>query len=151
VNPTILAYRYRHRYAKAIIEYNKALFLRPDDLHVHVARARVFTALGDVSAAIHHFTVALQISMQQQHPDTPRLVTRIAHLHDIRGRMWFDAGLLDGAIPAFERAIKLNAHQEQHTLHLALALHSSGQTVRMAEHQQGGGGCEGMQACFSRA
>jgi tetratricopeptide (TPR) repeat protein len=125
--------RRRHRYAKAIIEYNKALFLRPDDLHLHVARARVFIALGDVSAAIHYYTIALQLAIPQLHPDVPRLITRIAHLHDVRGRMWFDAGLLDGAIPAFERAIKFDAHQEQYTLHLAMALQASGQTVRTTE------------------
>jgi tetratricopeptide (TPR) repeat protein len=116
------------QWSEALTECGELLRLGPDELASHVFLGQTYHGMGDLTAAIGAYEIAM--AMHTADPGT----------FDALGQLYEEAGRLDDAINAYKRLLEIAPRFRMGRLHLGKALARSGRVVE-ARHEWNGG-CE---------
>jgi tetratricopeptide (TPR) repeat protein len=75
-------YQKLEQYEPAIIRYNNALSLLPDDINSLTNRGEIFLKLGRFQEAAHDLKQAIQLDPEKKHPAANRARLLVALVHD---------------------------------------------------------------------
>lgn len=111
----------RQRFSEAAVELSKLVFLCPHDLHLLCLRARLLAYTGDFSECLATYQKALSLARERSHPDTQKLVRRVAHVCLVQGKIWLQQGQMEQATLCFEQGIATDRPNALLWINLALA------------------------------
>lgn len=75
-------YQKQEQYGPALVRYNNALTLFPEDLHSLTNRGEIFVKLGRFQDAAHDFKKAIQLDPERKDPASNRAHLLVSMVHD---------------------------------------------------------------------
>lgn len=108
-------------YDKALVDYDAALFMQPDEPYAHYNRGLVFFNLGRYDEAVDEYTFKLEA-----HPDD-------AFAWGERGKSYYYLGDLENALSDLNQAIELDPEYQDAYVHRAYVARDNGENEAALE------------------